>query len=119
MDEETFEDVAPVIPDDEEPSRYIGRVYHLDANRINTKQKDQHVNEIEKWAKNGIIDLDMSEPAYSEAERGSKQREEKTSEYIFVEAVDCLGGENECRKTIEDILFHSGAKDSNQKKHGV
>jgi hypothetical protein len=47
----------------------------IDANRINALQRDSHMNQLEKWAKNGVIQIRMPDTALEEVEAaGDKQR---------------------------------------------
>jgi len=47
----------------------------IDANRINALQRDADMNQLEVWAKNGVIELRMPDTALEEVEAaGSKQR---------------------------------------------
>lgn len=97
------------------PSRNLKRVYQLDANRINARQKDPFINQLEKWHRNKVIFLEMALPAFEEAGRGSSTRSEKADEYTFISTNDSIGGEDEYRRKIEKILFPNGAKDQNER----
>lgn len=97
------------------PSRNLWRIYNLDANRINSRQKDDYVNQLETWHENGVIFLEMSRTAYDEARRGSLTREAKSDEYTWMSTNDTIGGEDELRNKIEEILFPKGATKLNQK----
>lgn len=96
------------------PSRYLKRVYHLDANRINARQKASCVNQLERWHANGVIFLEMSRVAYDEAGYGSPKRSAKADEYTWVSTNDSIGGEANCRRAIERIVFPNGARNQNQ-----
>jgi hypothetical protein len=47
----------------------------IDANRINALQRDADMNQLEEWAKNGVIEMRLPDTALEEVEKaGSKQR---------------------------------------------
>jgi hypothetical protein len=47
----------------------------IDANRINALQRDPDMNQLEEWAKNGVIAMRLPDTALEEVEKaGSKQR---------------------------------------------
>ena len=63
------------------PKRNIGLWFQLDANRINARQHDTEMNQLEQWYDNGVIDLMISEPASEEAQKaGSPKRFAKAKE---------------------------------------
>ena len=99
---------------EEMPKRKVG-TYQLDANRINARQKDCFVNQLEKWHKAKVIFLEMSRVAYQEAGRGNIARSRKADEYTWMSTNDSLGGEREYRRKIREILFPKGAKNQNQR----
>jgi len=99
---------------DDMPKRNIGCVYHIDANRINAKQKDANVNQLEKWHKNRVIFLEMSRTAYEEAGYGDLCRSEKTDDYTWMSSNAKWDGIDEFRVLIEDIVFPKGAKNQNE-----
>lgn len=98
------------------PLRRVGPAYQLDANRINARQKDSFVNQLEKWHNEGVIFLEMPHDAYIEARHGSKERAEKADNYTWISTNDSIGGETEIRRKIEAILFPSGTINKNQQK---
>lgn len=98
----------------EMPSRSLKRVYHLDANRINARQNDCYVNQLEKWHKTKVIFLEMSRIAYDEAGRGSFNRLKKSDKYTWVNTNDTIGGEKDFKNKIEVILFPKGCTKPNQ-----
>jgi len=104
---------------EEMPSRNLDIIYHLDANKINAKQQDVSINQLEIWHKNKVVFLEMSLTAYDEAGSGSgvdsDDRREKADDYTFISANDSLGVEEEWRNIIEQIVFPCGAKEQNEK----
>lgn len=93
------------------PKRDLARVYHLDANRINARQQDKDVNQLELWHKYGVIFLEMSLTAYDEACVGNACREEKASDYTCVSTSWEM---KEWRIILENILFPRGVKKQNE-----
>ena len=58
-------------------------VLHIDANLINARQKLQAVNQLEKWADDEIICMNMSSTARNEARAGyNSNRIQKANEQI-------------------------------------
>lgn len=99
----------------EMPSRYLNCIYHLDANRINARQTESYVNQLEVWHTNNVIFLEMSLTAFRESRRGNSVRASKADEYTWTNTNDIIGGEKEYKEKIEHIIFPEGAKDKNQK----
>lgn len=98
------------------PQRDIGLWFSLDTNRINARQRDSLMNQLERWAANEVIHLYMSEPAAAEARRGgSPQRHEKISQFgpIMLTWADTTEGRALLRK-IAGILFGRLPKDENE-----
>ena len=52
-------------------------LFHLDANAVNAKQRDPDLMELERLEIVGIVSLQYSEVAYSEARHGSSLRAKK------------------------------------------
>lgn len=52
-------------------------LFHLDANAVNARQCDPSLNQLERLAGLGIVELEYSETSYCEASDGSVRREEK------------------------------------------
>jgi len=90
-------------------------VFHLDANRVNSMAKDAGVNRLERWHEEGVIFLEYSVEAYSEAESGSDSRRNKVDEYTWIEAVDNIGDEADRLRQIAKIVFPNGTQSPNQR----
>ena len=90
-------------------------VLHIDTNLINARQKLESVNQLEKWAANHVILINMSGTARHEAlAGGSPQRSQKANQQIFT--ITSPAAPDEARfKAIEGMLFPEGAMDENQK----
>jgi len=100
----------------EMPSRYIYKRYQIDTNRINARQKLETMNKLEKWADDGVIDIQMSEVAmYESSSGGSSQRSQKAMGHIFSYTASTTPQETDRMREIESIIFPEGCKDQNQR----
>lgn len=98
------------------PQRNIYVIFQIDTNRINSKQKLENMNLLEKWHEGGVITIDMPEPATKESFAGNnEQRKKKATQYIHSYTYADTPEEKVLLKKIEDIIFPGGAKDQNQK----
>jgi len=89
--------------------RYVYLGFMIDANRINARQADPYMNQIEKWRENEVIEVLISEVAYDEARAGGNpQRARKVSEHIYSMTLPDTDDRTEMRR-IESILFPGGA----------
>ena len=97
--------------------RRVDGLYHLDSNRINSKQGLVNINRMEKWKEDGVILMELSVTAHRECATTPKSRRaQKANEYIYAYPADwqrdmpLLG-------RIERIIFpNGGAKDINQRR---
>lgn len=97
------------------PNRNIHVMFQIDTNRINSKQKLDNMNLLEKWREDGVITIDMPEPATKESFAGNnKQRIKKATQYIHSFTYADTSEERWVLKKIEDIIFPDGAKEQNQ-----
>ena len=79
----------------------------IDTNRINARQSLENMNRLEKWRRDGVIGLLMSDIAYSEAKAGDNaRRSRKASGYIYSCSFDF-----QMRAQISKILFPNGCQD--------
>jgi len=98
------------------PLRYVGLRFHIDTNRINSRQALENMNQLEEWAKNGVIELDISERALEEASAGNdKKRRAKAINHIYSKTYADTPNEQARMKRIEEILFPGGTTNNNQK----
>jgi hypothetical protein len=89
-------------------------VLHIDANLINARHKLSAVNQLEKWAEDGIICINMSSTARIEARAGSNpDRARKADEQIHTLTPPVDAGDPRYQQ-IEAAIFPGGAKDANQ-----
>ncbi len=87
---------------------------HIDANLINARQKLPAVNQLEKWAEDGIICINMSSTARKEARAGSnsnriRKADEQIHTLTLAAEINDPGYQH-----IEAAVFPRGAKDENQ-----
>ena len=95
----------------EMPSRSIYRMFQIDTNRINARQKLNSMNLLERWADNGVISIDLCEVALIEASAGkSKSRKQKAESHIYSFSEITSPKELEMIAQIEKIVFPNGAK---------
>lgn len=91
-------------------------MFHIDTNLLNSRQKIENMNQLEKWANDGVITLEMAERTLHEATAGNHPaRTKKAIGHIFSITYADTGDERSRLAEIEKILFPSGAKDQNQK----
>ena len=100
----------------EMPRRDTSLQFCLDANRINARQKDDFMNQLEEWKQNGVIHLYMSEPAAIEARRGgSPQRYRKVAQFGPIMLTLATTSEERTRlRKISNILLTRLPKDENE-----
>lgn len=100
----------------EQTERFLHKIFHIDTNRINSRGKLRDMNQLEKWHKNGVISIEMSEVAHKECldSRDSK-RFNKTCEYIYTITFPGTAEEQYRMRGIENILFPKGAKNQNER----
>jgi hypothetical protein len=102
----------------EMPSRNIGLWFCLDTNRINARQSDPLMNQLETWSENDVIDLYMSEPANIEAKRGgSAQRHQKVMQFgPTMLTLATTSAEQALLRQIAYVLFDRPPKDQNEQR---
>jgi len=97
-------------------SRFIGLMFHIDTNRINTRQDLENINRLEEWARNDVISLDMAEVTMHEATAGhNPQRTTKALNSIYSETLANTPHEKQMLSDIERILFPNGADTQNKR----
>lgn len=91
-------------------------VFHIDTNVINGRGVLPSMNQIEKWASDDVILVNMSGVSFKEALAGNNDvRTKKTLAQIFT-ITDVDRHENDhIYQKIENALFPGGAKTQNQK----
>ena len=94
-------------------SRRIGSSrYIIDANCIREGQADPDLEQLQVWKDNGVIRLDISDVAATEAARGSAERTAKTMNRIRVGTL--FSRSHEMFPVVESILFRRGADTQNK-----
>jgi hypothetical protein len=89
-------------------------VLHIDANLINARQKLSAVNQLEKWAAEGIICINMSSTARIEARAGNNlSRTRKADGQIHTLTPPAEASDPQYQQ-IEAAIFPDGSKDENQ-----
>jgi hypothetical protein len=84
-------------------------VFHIDANLINARQKLSAVNQLEKWFSDGVILINMSGTARTEAKAGNDgQRDRKADRQIYT-MTPALESGDPIYRLFEDALFPNGA----------
>lgn len=98
------------------PRRDVGLWFCLDTNRINARQRDHLMNQLEKWSQNDVIHLYISEPANIEAKRGgSAQRHRKVAQFgPTMLTLATTSEERALLRQISDVLFAGLPKDENE-----
>jgi hypothetical protein len=89
--------------------------FQIDTNLLNAKQKLPEVNQLEKWANDEVILINMSSTARNESLAGNNQlRVNKANTHIYT-ASEPIHEDDPLYKRIESYIFPGGAKDENQK----
>jgi hypothetical protein len=87
-------------------------VLHIDTNLINARQKLAAINQLERWADDGVILINMSGTAYAEAQAdGNPGRTRKASEQIFTATPVA---HDKLYQEIASALFPEGVTSQNQ-----
>jgi len=98
---------------------HIPVLYLLDANACNSLQRIGQLNELERMADAGLIDLLYTETTWDEAQFGSMQRRCKVSDFSFVGLSNDAENrrlQRPWREAIEQIVFPTGAKNDNERR---
>ena len=85
------------------PERYVGLDFIIDTNRINAKEKLPNMNTLEKWARDGVISLDIAAVAQDETKQGTDSSR-RNKAFSYVSLLLKPGSEPGRRKEIEKIL---------------
>lgn len=90
--------------------------FHLDANLINARQKNDAVNQLERWRDDGVIGLAMAGIAHAEAQAGAgvnaMVRKTKAASHIFTIHEDGTPKEDGTYARVEEILWSKAADDN-------
>lgn len=95
--------------------RYVYLVFQIDTNRINSKQGLESMNQLEKWYRDGVISIEMSEPSLGEIlAEGNQGRTKKAAEYTYSLTERTTTDEARQYDKIAQMLFPNGIRDKNQ-----
>ena len=90
-------------------------VFHIDTNLINARQKLSAVNQLEKWAEDDVILLNMSGTAHVEAQAGGNlARTRKANRQIFTVTPAADPSSAEYRR-VENALFPECARTQSER----
>jgi len=96
------------------PSREIYLYFQIDTNRINSRCSLENMNRLEKWHRDGVIGVLMSDVANTEARAGYDSfRSRKASGYIYAIGFEHELGAREILRRIAAILFPKGCQSKN------
>jgi hypothetical protein len=90
--------------------RYVHVEFQVDANRVNARGKLEAMNQLERWYRDGVIAIQMSEVAQAEAARGDRARASKAHSYIFSQTLATTDREQQMLERIASILFPGGIR---------
>ena len=91
-------------------------IFHIDTNLINSRSKLHTMNQMEKWADDGVILVHMSGVSFKEAQAGRNAvRTEKALSYIFTMTDEIISSNDPMFRRIEAALFPSGAKSDGER----
>lgn len=91
-------------------------IFHIDTNMINAYGKLPSMSQLEKWAEENIILINMSNVSFSEAQQGNNaKRTNKVLSQIFTLVDESISKENPTYQMVADAVFPDGIKDENQK----
>lgn len=89
-------------------------VLHIDTNLINSKQKLDAINQLEKWYEDEVVLINMSGTAHTEAKAdGDQRRTRKANQQIYT-ATPALDDSDPLFNRVESVLFPGGATNQNQ-----
>ncbi len=90
-------------------------IFHIDTNLINARCSLASMNQIEKWASDEIILVNMSGVSFKEAQAGNNAvRTRKAFAQIFTLTAENIDATCDRYREIEKIIFPDGAKNDNQ-----
>jgi len=90
-------------------------LFHLDANAVNARQSDPYLNELERLASIGAVELEYSEVAYDEAEHGNGIRKAKAERLTWAGLSHQPDLEDSWRTLIADAVFPNGTITASQR----
>ena len=95
--------------------RLLPLMFHIDTQLINSKQKIDPVNRLEKWCDDGVILINMSGTAHQEARAGSdKRRTRKANQQIFTDTTPASEYSQEFAR-VASAAFPTGVTTESQR----
>ncbi|MBK6980145.1 MAG: hypothetical protein IPH30_00440 [Betaproteobacteria bacterium] len=95
-------------------SRSETMLFFLDANAVNARQRDSALNELERMAQAGLIEVQYTEVTFAEASHGCGKRSEKAAEFEWAGVVEESGFPAQWREAIEKAVFPGGVQSTSQ-----
>lgn len=96
--------------------RHVYLAFHIDTNRINARRQLPQMNRLERWKADGVILMEMSEPAQAEAAAGrTPARTRKAYSHIYSMTRASTPEEKALLRKIEHIIFPHGAQAPNER----
>jgi hypothetical protein len=90
-------------------------VFHIDTNRINSRANLLMMNQLEKWASDGVVLINMSGTSFREASEGTDTlRTRKAQSYVYTLTESDIETSSNLYQEIEGILFPNGAQGVSQ-----
>lgn len=91
-------------------------IFHIDTNLINARGRLDTMNQIEKWADDEVILVNMSGVSFKEAQAGGNAaRTRKALSHIFTVTDESISPSDPMYHRIEVALFPGGAKLDNER----
>jgi hypothetical protein len=90
-------------------------LFQLDANAVNARQRDPNLNELDRLATVGMIELEYSEVAYNEAVHGDGIRKEKAEQLTWSGLSNQPDFEETWRRLIAKAIFPNGIMTASQR----
>lgn len=91
-------------------------IFHIDTNLINARGKLDTMNQIEKWANDEVLLVNMSGVSFKEAKAdGNPARTRKVHTHIFTDTDETIDSNDPVYRKIEAALFPQGTKTENER----
>lgn len=95
-------------------------IFHIDTNMINARGKLPAMNQLEQWAEEQLILINMSSTSFTEAQEGNNlSRIKKALSQIFTLTDENITDSDPMFQKVASALFPDGVKDDNQRNDVV
>lgn len=95
-------------------------IFHIDTNMINARCNLPAMNQLETWASNEIILINMSNTSFTETQAGNNSsRTKKALQHIFTLLDDTITESDAMFQKVTTALFPDGIKNNNQRNDVV